>query len=176
MNWLGVFMGMVILFWGRRLFWLFVGGVGFMIGLTLATRLLNGQAEPTIFVIALVVGVIGALLAITLQRLAIGVAGFLAGGYVTLYLLNGLGTATGQGAWLYFLIGGIIGVFLVSALFDWALIILSSLIGSTLIVQPFALAPTLSALLVLVLTVFGIGTQVRMLRGGATHSASPGHS
>ncbi|MCG8350421.1 MAG: DUF4203 domain-containing protein [Chloroflexales bacterium] len=176
MNWLGMLVGVAILFWGRRLFWLFVGGVGFAMGINLATRLLSGQAESTIIVIALVLGVLGALLAITVQRLAISVAGFFAGGYITLYLLNALSMSTGPLDWLYALIGGIIGVFLISALFDWALIILSSITGAVLIMQTFTLDPTLSAFLVLALTVLGIGAQSRMLRGGATHSASPGHS
>ena len=75
-------LGILLLFFGRRLFWLFVGVAGFIAGLTLVPQLISGQSELTILLIAIVAGIIGAILAIMLEGLAILIAGFLAGGYL----------------------------------------------------------------------------------------------
>jgi hypothetical protein len=44
---------------------------------------------------------------------------------------------TGVMTWIIYVIGGVIGLILVSFLFDWALITLSSLAGASLIIQAF---------------------------------------
>lgn len=155
--------GIVLLTLGRKLFWLFVGVAGFVFGFVLATRFLSGQPDWIVLVIALVVGLVGVLFALFLQRLAVGVAGFIAGGYILINLLNALGWQTGQLAWLPFVIGGIIGAVLVLILFDWALIILSSLTGATLIVQTLHFGSLIMALGFIVLLVVGIMIQASMM-------------
>jgi hypothetical protein len=155
--------GIVLLTLGRKLFWLFVGVAGFVLGFVLATQFLSGQPDWIVLVIALVVGLVGVLFALFLQRLAVGVAGFIAGGYILINLLNALGWQTGQLAWLPFVIGGIIGAVLVLILFDWALIILSSLTGATLIVQTLHFGSLIMALAFIVLLVVGIMIQASMM-------------
>ena len=81
MEWLNILAGLAVLFFGRRLFWLFVGCVGFIVGFELAGDMLQGQPEWVILVIALGVGVLGAIASIFLQRVFVVVAGFFAGGY-----------------------------------------------------------------------------------------------
>ena len=76
----GVLIGIAILFFGRRLFWLCVAAVGFAVGVEIAPLLVNGPSSLLALVIALVFGVLGALLALFLQKVAIAVLGFLAGG------------------------------------------------------------------------------------------------
>ena len=66
---------------GRKLFWLFVGAAGFLTGIQLADRFWQGP-ELLAIIIGLVIGIIFALLAIFLQGLVIGAAGFLIGGYI----------------------------------------------------------------------------------------------
>jgi len=78
---ISLILGVALLVAGRKLFWLFVGAAGFVTGLQLATQFWQGP-ELLAIVIGLVVGVIFALLAIFLQSVAIGIAGFLAGGYI----------------------------------------------------------------------------------------------
>ena len=75
-------LGIVLLLFGRRAFWIFVAVAGFIAGLTFATLYMHGQSELVILLIAIVAGVIGAVLAIMLEWLAILIAGFLAGGYL----------------------------------------------------------------------------------------------
>ncbi len=128
-------LGIVLLLFGRRAFWIFVAVAGFIAGLTLATQYLSGQSELVIVLIAIVAGVIGAVLAIMLEWLAILIAGFLAGGYLATTLAVSLGLTVAAGNWVIYIIGGIIGLILVAALFDWAIIILSVLLGADIIMS-----------------------------------------
>jgi hypothetical protein len=122
-------LGIVLLLFGRRAFWIFVAVAGFIAGLTFATQYLSGQSELVILLIAIGAGVIGAVLAIMLEWLAILIAGFLAGGFLATTLAVSMGVTIASGNWVVYIIGGIIGLILVAALFDWAIIILSVLLG-----------------------------------------------
>jgi hypothetical protein len=159
-----VILGIVLLALGRKLFWLFVGGVGFVAGLTLTTQLLGEQPFWVILLIAALAGLIGSVMAVFLQRLMIAVAGFLAAGYVLVSLLGYFGLELGNLSWLVFLIGGACGAILASLVFDWAVVVLSALSGATLIVQGLAaMVPgfesSLNGLLILVLFFVGIVIQ-----------------
>ena len=60
-------LGIALLAAGRNLFWLFLGGTGFILGFDLAGRLVHGQPQGIMFFIAVVAGVACALLALFLQ-------------------------------------------------------------------------------------------------------------
>ncbi len=165
MNIISILFGVISLTLGRRVFWFFVGIIGFAAGVILAQRFLPGQSELTVLVIALVAGFVGSVLAVALQGLAIWVAGFLAGGYLATALLGLIGWQTGQFAWLPFVLGGIIGAVLMVVLFDWALILLSSLTGASLIVQNVQISPQLTVFAFLALLVVGILIQAQGLPG-----------
>jgi hypothetical protein len=173
MNILRILIGILVLILGRKLFWLFVAVVGFAFGAALGTQLFQGQPDWLILVIALGVGLLGALLAIFLQEIAVAVAGFIGGGYIALILLNALGQDPGPASWLPFLIGGIIGLVLMIALFDWALIVLSSLVGAGLILQAIQLRRPIEGLLSLILVVIGIAIQASLMRGNQSQPAPP---
>ncbi|MGE5223466.1 MAG: hypothetical protein ACM3PY_13605 [Omnitrophica WOR_2 bacterium] len=167
MNIIQLLLGVLLLTLGRRLFWLFVGGVGFIIGINLATQLLGGLPQWVIVLIALVIGVIGAWFAVILQGFAIGAAGFLAGGYIATSLFHMLSTQAGGISWLIFIIGGILGAAFLGLIFDWALIILSSIFGAQLIIQFFHPDPSMSGIVLIVLILVGIAIQsgIRLLTG-----------
>ena len=129
-----VIVGGALLVAGRKLFWLFIGALGFITGIQVTASIWQGP-DWLLLVIGVVVGIIFALLATFLQALAIGVAGFLAGGYVLTILTGMLGIDISIPVWIIYIIGGIIGVALVSFLFDWAIITLSSLAGASLITR-----------------------------------------
>lgn len=158
-----ILVGIALLFLGHRLFWFFVGAIGFIYGMNLAVQYLGKQPDVVILVIALMVGVVFALLAMFLQRIAVALAGFLAGGYLAMALYHLISQSVTQNNWLFFVIGGVIGVILVAALFDWALILLSSFMGAALITQAFNPAQPLAALLFVALLIIGIGTQSRII-------------
>ena len=156
---LRILAGIALLIMGRRLFWLFVGLIGFISGIDIAIYFLPGQPEWIIFSIALAAGVLGALLALFFQWLAIGLAGFLTGGYTVASLLHLLGWGPSGIDWFFFLVGGILGTLLIIVLFDWALIILSSLAGAVLITETFHIDRGAATLLFIGLFIAGIAVQ-----------------
>lgn len=164
LNGINLVLGSALLLAGRKLFWLFVGAAGFITGIQLATRFSQGPDWLAI-VIGLIIGVIFALLAIFLQAVVIWIAGFLTGGYVLTALAAMLGIdVSGVTTWIVYIIGGILGVILVSLLFDWALITLSSLAGSSLIVQSFSPGGATGGLLFIILFLAGVLIQGSILR------------
>ena len=162
LNFLNALFGGALLIAGRKLFWLFVGVIGFIVGAQIAIRFFHGSELITI-IAGLVLGVIFAVLAIFLETLAIGVAGFLGGGYILLSLAGLFGLDKGIIAWIIFILGGIIGAVLIAFLFDWALIIISSLAGSSMVVNAFHFAKLISALMFIILVIIGIAVQASML-------------
>jgi hypothetical protein len=134
--------GIALLVLGRRLFWLFVAGAGFVTGLVLAPRLFPEGSQAIVLIVAVGLGIVGALLTLLFQRVAIAVAGFLIGGYLAMALGDNLQLLPQSlPGWFFFLIGGIIGAVLVAALFDWALIILSSITGAALVIDALQASP-----------------------------------
>jgi hypothetical protein len=160
---ISILVGIAVLTLGRKLFWLAVGVVGFILGLSLVVQYMSGQPDWVILITALVAGGIGALLAILAQKVAAGVAGFLLGGYIATWLLQLFELNLNQWTWLFFIIGGILGIILVLSLLELALIVLSSLAGATLIVQATHFSPLVTGLLFLALLVVGIVIQARTL-------------
>jgi len=161
---LRVIVGALLLGLGRKIYWLFVAAVGFAAGLALASRFLQNQTELVVILVALGLGVLGAVLAIFFQRLAISLAGFVAGALI----VDALFKAAGSGnSWLFYvllIVGGIIGAVLVSVMFDWALILLSSAAGSFLIIQSLQLKGLVEVFLLLVLVIVGISIQFGLMR------------
>ena len=164
MGLLNFLIGVVLLTLGRKLFWLFVGCVGFAAGFTYVRQLWGTQSDLLILGIALGLGLIGALLAIFFQALAIALAGFVAGGYITFTIMNLFGLGAPQWIWLFYLTGGIVGTVLLFIIFDWALIALSSVIGASLIVQVTELSPHLEVVIFFLLIISGVLFQARLLK------------
>ena len=150
---------------GRRLFWFFVAGLGFIAGIAIVGRVFAAESEWTKLVIGLIAGLLGTVLAISLQKLAVGLAGFLAGGYVVVNLLQILGIDFGVPGWLPFVIGGIIGAVLIGILFEFALVALSSLTGSVLIVRTLDVSQIVGVGLLTGLFTFGFLIQVGVFGG-----------
>ena len=161
----GIFVGLVLLVCGRRLYWLFVAGIGFLTGLALAPDLLPGRPEWLILLAALVAAIVGAVVAIVAQRLTIGLIGFVAGGGIGLLLLRALGVGGDAQGWIAYLIAGVIGLVLMLALFEWALILLSSLAGANLIVAGvvarFPLPQAIALVLLIGLVLIGVVVQAQ---------------
>jgi hypothetical protein len=148
--------GALLLTLGRKIFWFFVAASGFYAGLELANRYLNIKPDWVALLIALAVGLVGALLAYFFQTLVIGAAGFLAGAFISARLVSYLGTQVKSWYWLLIIIGGIIGIVLMVAIFEWALIILSSLAGAILVVEGLNLAGLVGIVVGVVLFVAGM--------------------
>jgi len=158
-----ILLGIALLIFGRKLYWLFVGALGFYAASSFAAQNLQGMNQWLVLGIALGVGILGALLAMWVQNFAIGLAGFFGGGQIAASFLAFLGMTPQGWAWFPFVIGGLIGMILVLLLFDWALIILSSLGGASLLTQAMTLPRPTMLLVFIILAIIGIVIQSRMM-------------
>jgi Domain of unknown function (DUF4203) len=163
---IGALIGVVVLFFGRKLFWLCVAAVGFVAGVELAPHLINEPSALLQLTFAIVLGLIGALLALFLQKIAIAVFGFLAGGKLAGAIAAAFFVHYTQYSTVIFVVGGLIGAILLLTLFDWALIVVSSLIGAHLIQSAIVLPPSGSTIVFLGLAVIGMLVQAASLRRG----------
>ena len=170
-----ILLGLLLLAFGRRLFWLFVGAVGFVAGIRFADHFMQGQPDETVIIFSLIVGFVSAIMAIALRKIALGAAGFLVGGYLLMTLLAATGQehqvalAVGNGGpqlapWLAFLAGGLLGAFLMNVLFLWTLIVLSSMSGAALICESLRLNSQKITIIFAVLVCVGILAQSGLLR------------
>lgn len=157
-----IVIGALVLLFGRRLFWLFVAAVGFWIGFEFAPSLMQHPPDWLTLAVAVVLGIIGAILAIVLQKVAIAVAGFLVGGEIAIELLTAFVTNYSQNHGIAFIIGGIIGAILLLVLFDWILILFSSIAGAELIVANIHVPPKGGAIIFIALVIVGIIIQATM--------------
>ena len=160
----GALIGAVILFFGRKLFWLCVAAVGFAAGVEIAPHLVHEPSPLLALAVALVLGLIGALLALFLQKVAVAVLGFLAGGKLAGSIAAAFFVHYAQYSTVIFVIGGVVGAILLLALFDWALIVVSSLIGAHLIQSAIVLPASGSTIVFIGLAVLGILVQAASLR------------
>jgi hypothetical protein len=156
--------GALLLALGRKIFWFFVAALGFFAGFELATRTFNISPLWVAIAIGVAVGLVGALLATFAEKLVIGIAGFLAGAFITSRLVPQLGTQVQSWSWVIILIGGVIGIILMYVIFEWALMILSSIAGAMLVVEGFNLAGMVAVIVGIVLFVIGVAFQAGLNR------------
>ena len=124
--------GVLLLFFGKRLFWLAAALVAFLFSWPLLGDLLGPGLSLLSLVLAVVLGVIFAWLAIKFIRIAAYVVGFLAGA-AALPLLMGVFGVDMNGLFLAG-IGGAIGLILVAVAFDWGLILITAWAGASAVV------------------------------------------
>lgn len=155
--------GFALLFAGRKLFWLFVGIVGFITGARLTTIFWQGS-DWLLILVGVMVGIVFALLTVFLQNVAILIAGFLAGGYIISALAAMSGFEEGNISWIVYIIGGLIGMAVISFLFDWSVIILSSIAGAVLITQNLFSQYNSVQFILIVLVIAGVIVQGSLLR------------
>ncbi|HET6845614.1 MAG TPA: hypothetical protein VFH29_02195 [Anaerolineales bacterium] len=158
LGFLNVVIGGGLLLAGRKLFWLFVGAIGFMLGLEVASRF-TFRSQWMLLVVALALGVVFALLAIFVETVALGIAGFVGGGLGLMRLAVLMGLDSPLARTLAFVVGAIIGVALVVWLFNWALIILSSAAGASMVAAGLFLRDVQRPLVYAALLVIGILVQ-----------------
>lgn len=151
-----VIIGAIVLFFGRKLFWLCLAAIGFAAGFEVAAYFVHQPSPFLAFTFALVLGFIGALLALFLQKVAIGIAGFLAGGKLATAIAAAFFVQHANYSVVVFVIGGIIGAILLLALFDWALIVLSSFVGAYLISGVLVIPASGATILFIVLVAIGV--------------------
>jgi hypothetical protein len=159
-----IVLGLALLVAGRRLFWLFVGAMGFILGLILAGIVFKGQPEWVIILASLALGLVGAALARSFQQLMLVLAGFVAGGYIISSLITMFHFNIPVNSQILFILCGLIGAALVTSLFDLAVIVLSSVSGAALVADNLSLSQQNIIILFLVLVIIGIAIQAGWLK------------
>ncbi len=152
--------GGILLLFGRRLYWGVVIMAGFLAGAWAGHEVLPPEPKWLAVAAALLLGIVTVILSICLQRLALRLAGLITGGFLGYVLV----AAFLAKPWplVGLALGCLFGFWLVMRLFDWALIVLSSLSGTALIVVRLSLEGIPLIVAGLVLALLGIAAQASM--------------
>ena len=155
--------GLLLLFYGKRLFWLAAALVAFLFGWQLFGNLL-GPGLSLLF--AAVLGIIFAWLAIKFIRIAAYFIAFLAGAIALPFLMGVFGV---EMSWFILaIIGGAIGLILVAVAFDWGLILITAWAGASAVTfglqNWLSLDGTSGTVIFLVLMVVGVFWQASRRR------------
>ncbi|HEY0782879.1 MAG TPA: DUF4203 domain-containing protein [Thermoanaerobaculia bacterium] len=156
--------GALLLFLGRRLFWLFVGVAGFLAVYSWSFAALSHQPESVRLLLAVLAGVVGILLAVFLQKVGVALAGFVVGAGLAASLLGVNPAHLAGGSAILVFLAGVVAAVLSVWLFDYALIFFSSLAGASLIVEALLPSSPLRPLAFIVLAIVGIVVQAGLNR------------
>ncbi len=133
-----IVVGLVETLFGRKLFWLFVAIGGFLIGWFLVPAIYGAVNDGeslelwTRAVIGVVAGLVLGLMAMKFTKLMVALAGFFVFGTATVLIARYFGANVDSGTsnhWIAFICGGVVGSLIMGLLFNWALIVLTSLFG-----------------------------------------------
>ncbi|MCC6500550.1 MAG: hypothetical protein IT313_09825 [Anaerolineales bacterium] len=153
--------GVIILFFGRELNFLFAGGMAALVGFRLAPLLPDSLPNWSDYALIIGLGVIAAALTLINERAGYFVSGFFAGGYA---LMEYFEPSAPTFPSLPFIIGAIVGAAIIGVFTEWALIAISSLIGAIYATTLFTLSQTAEILVAGGLFVIGSLTQVILMR------------
>jgi hypothetical protein len=162
----GILIGILLLLFGRKLFWFGIAVVGFYIGLSAADMLgVTGQGISGI-IVGIIAGVAGVFLLYFLQKIALSIFGFCAGIYLTFILMHRLQFDVN---WAWLLGGGLSGLIIASVFFHTALIIVTSLFGAYCIIREIPVASGYELPLFIVLVMIGMSVQNAMRKKQAAN-------
>lgn len=155
----GIVFGFIFLFFGRKLFWFLIGAMGFYLGLVFATSYLQAGDDWHGILIALCCGVAGVIFLYAIQKIALSILGFATGVFFTFNIIQHFRYTF---HWWLLLIGGIIGIIIAASFFQVALILLSSLFGSYLVIRELPPDFSFRTVLYVVLAILGFLVQYSM--------------
>ena len=160
MNLLYVVIGVMLLILGRKYTWTFTAGLVFFIFMELTAKGQFDFPDALVFVIGIVFGVSGGLLAVALRRVVIPLTGVLAAGYLFSRLDSVFKLFMGH-QWMPYLAGGLLGLVLTIGVPDWTLTMLSSIVGALMVIKGIKIEPTWMTVAFLGITL--AGTVIQML-------------
>ena len=169
MNLFSAILGAALLLLGRRLYWVAIGVLGFLMGAQLAEQWLAADQVMLRVLVAVCAGVLGAFVAVAFQRVAFALAGFFAAGYLALGVAESFELESNL-ALISFAVAGILGAIVASLLMDWAIITLTSLAGASAIALALNLSPAATFITFLVLAIIGIIFQSRAMESDTEHA------
>jgi hypothetical protein len=153
--------GAALLLAGRKFFWLFVGAVGFFATLRVATGYFGDERQDWILIASVVAGVIGAALAVVVQKVAVALAGAATGAYLLDQFFRSELAEYPSLGWVFLIIAAVVGALMMAIVFEFALILLTSLAGAHLIVPELSLQRQWWAAAYVILVLAGVIVQIR---------------
>jgi hypothetical protein len=151
--------GAVFLALGRELNFFFAAAMAGLVGLRLTPLLPQEWPNWTEYAFILGLAVAAAGIVIARERLGYFISGFLVGSYFLVeYYEPGVLTLP----LLPFLVGGVIGTVIIGIFTEWALMVVSCLVGAYFLTNVFTLSPTAKLLVGSGLFIIGALTQVSL--------------
>lgn len=157
--------GGLLLLFGRKLYWCVLAIAGFVAGAWIGHEFFPPEPIWILVGLAIFLGVVAAVLGIFIQRLALRVTGIITGGFLGYMLADPFFIKP----WplVGMALGCLLGFWLVLRLFDWALIVLSSLSGAAVIVYRLPWEPAPLFVAGLILALLGLAVQAGMQKKSA---------
>ncbi len=153
--------GAIILFLGRELNFLFAAGMAALVALRFTPKLPATLPNWAEYVFMAGVAILAAWVMIVNKPVGFYISGFFAGGYALMeWFEPGILTFP----ILPFFVGSVIGAIIIGVFTDWALIVISSLIGAIYATTLFRLSQTAETLVAGGLFVLGAITQAILMR------------
>ena len=159
-----IVLGFVSLVGGNLLPWMFVGSVGFVLGSYLAGAMGFDQSEWQVLTVSTAIGMVGVFLTFYVRKFMALVAGFLAGGFISLTLPAILGWVMPLSEWQAFLLVGAACLVILLLWYSLSLILVSTLAGATLILQNMTFGTISQEAIFVVLLVFGLIAQYVLMQ------------
>ena len=153
--------GGIILFLGRELNFLFAGGMAALVAFRLAPKLPSSLPNWADYAFVIAFAIIVVWVVIAYERAGYFISGFFAGGYV---LMERFEPGVLTFPVLPFIVGSVIGAVIIGFFTEWALIVITSLIGAVYATTLFRLSQTAETLVAAGLFVIGALTQVILMR------------
>ena len=153
--------GGILLFLGHELNFLFAGAMAALLAFRLTPLLPPQWPGWADYAFIIAIGVIAAVVVLLNERVGYFISGFLAGG---LLLVEYFAPNSLTVPWLMYVIGGVIGALVIGLFTDWALILVTSLIGAAYLLNLFVLPSMLEILIGAGLFIVGALTQVVIMQ------------
>ena len=159
MNYILTVIGFLLLIAGNQLKWLYVAATAFVLADFIATKYNFAVGEMNRLMVSFTSSVIGVMMFYYFNRIITIVVSFLTGGYVLLFLPGLLGWDISWSPTVLFVIGGTIAAVLTFLWSTFAIITLTTLGGTTLVLQNFSFGNITNQAMALVLVVVGFTAQ-----------------
>ena len=152
---------LALLFFGRQLFPLFVGAVGFAFAHMVSRQLLTQLDADTALIISVLLGVFGFILAIQVQKLAIAVSGFLAGGFLAYHACAIFTDPTQPMVWVIVIVAGILGTLAMALMFTTLVAAATSAVAAISLASLVPADGLWQLVIFAVLWIFGMSFQLK---------------